>query len=180
MCNLVWLYTTQHMTFKQRRLNVDATSWRCIDVEATLYRRHVSARHYPSPRPSPLPQFARMIASKFKTWKRIFKGTAYIRYSFAFSVQGRQLLWLPGCFSVPEVSSKRKYFLKKEINCSQSIMDCFVEGWGVGGVKQFWQSSHSRDESVNTYTNSKGHDPLPIARQNLNAILNHTFGHFNS
>ena len=26
----------------QRRLNVDATSWRCIDVEATLYRRHVS------------------------------------------------------------------------------------------------------------------------------------------
>ena len=31
------------MTFKQRRLNVDATSWRCIDVEATLYSRHVSA-----------------------------------------------------------------------------------------------------------------------------------------
>ena len=27
----------------QRRLNVDATSWRCIDVEATLYGRHVSA-----------------------------------------------------------------------------------------------------------------------------------------
>ena len=23
----------------QRRLNVDATSWRCIDVEATLYKR---------------------------------------------------------------------------------------------------------------------------------------------
>ena len=28
-----------HLTFIQRRLNVD----RCIDVEATLYRRHVSA-----------------------------------------------------------------------------------------------------------------------------------------
>ena len=26
------------MTFIQRRLNVDATSWRCIDVEATLYK----------------------------------------------------------------------------------------------------------------------------------------------
>ena len=32
-----------HMTLKQRRLNVDATSWRCIDVEPTLYKRHVSA-----------------------------------------------------------------------------------------------------------------------------------------
>ena len=31
------------MTFIQRRLNVNATSWRCIDVEATLYRCHVSA-----------------------------------------------------------------------------------------------------------------------------------------
>ena len=31
------------MTLIQRRLNVDATSGRCIDVEATLYRRHVSA-----------------------------------------------------------------------------------------------------------------------------------------
>ena len=31
------------MTFIQRRFNVDATSWRCINVEATLYRRHVSA-----------------------------------------------------------------------------------------------------------------------------------------
>ena len=31
------------MMFIQRRLNVDATSWRCIDVEATLYRPHVSA-----------------------------------------------------------------------------------------------------------------------------------------
>ena len=34
------------MAFIQRRLNVDATSWRCIDVEATLYRRHVSAGLY--------------------------------------------------------------------------------------------------------------------------------------
>ena len=31
------------MMFIQRRLNVDATSWRCIDVEATLYKRHVPA-----------------------------------------------------------------------------------------------------------------------------------------
>ena len=27
----------------QRRLNVDATSWRCIDVDPTLYKRHVPA-----------------------------------------------------------------------------------------------------------------------------------------
>ena len=27
----------RHMTLIQRRLNVDATSWRCIDVEATFY-----------------------------------------------------------------------------------------------------------------------------------------------
>ena len=32
-----------HMTFIQSRLNVDATSGLCIDVEATLYRRHVAA-----------------------------------------------------------------------------------------------------------------------------------------
>ena len=32
-----------HMTLIQRRLNVDATSWRCIDVEPTLYKRHVPA-----------------------------------------------------------------------------------------------------------------------------------------
>ena len=31
------------MTFIQRRLNVDATSRRCIDVEATLFKRHVLA-----------------------------------------------------------------------------------------------------------------------------------------
>ena len=31
------------MTSIQRRLNVDATSWRCIDVETTLYKRHVPA-----------------------------------------------------------------------------------------------------------------------------------------
>ena len=37
------LHPSGHITFIQRRLNVDATSWRCIDVEATLYRRHVSA-----------------------------------------------------------------------------------------------------------------------------------------
>ena len=32
-----------HMTLIQRRLNVDATSWRYIDVEPTLYKRHVPA-----------------------------------------------------------------------------------------------------------------------------------------
>ena len=37
------IYPSEHMTFIQRRLNIDATSWRCIDVEATLYRSHVPA-----------------------------------------------------------------------------------------------------------------------------------------
>ena len=36
-------FPSWNMTSIQRRLNVDATSWRCIDVEAMLYRRHVSA-----------------------------------------------------------------------------------------------------------------------------------------
>ena len=36
-------YPSWHLTSIQCRLNVDATSWRCIDVEVTLYRRHVSA-----------------------------------------------------------------------------------------------------------------------------------------
>ena len=31
----------EHMMFIQRRLNVDATSWRCIDVGVMLYIRHV-------------------------------------------------------------------------------------------------------------------------------------------
>ena len=39
-----------HMTFIQRCLNVDATSWRCIDVEATLYKRHVPTGHKLNPR----------------------------------------------------------------------------------------------------------------------------------
>ena len=35
------------MTFKQRRINVDATSWRGIDVNAALYNRHVPlGNHY--------------------------------------------------------------------------------------------------------------------------------------
>ena len=34
---------SSHMAFIQRRLNIDATSWRCIDVEATFYKRHVPA-----------------------------------------------------------------------------------------------------------------------------------------
>ena len=32
-----------HMTFIQRRLDVDVTSMRCIDVEATLHKRYVTA-----------------------------------------------------------------------------------------------------------------------------------------
>ena len=34
---------SRHMTSIQRRLNVDATSWCCINVETTLYKRHVPA-----------------------------------------------------------------------------------------------------------------------------------------
>ena len=40
------LFPSGHTTFIQRRLNVGATSWRCIDVETTLYRRHVLAGFY--------------------------------------------------------------------------------------------------------------------------------------
>ena len=44
----VWSEYTQYYSFayppaEQRRINVDATSWRCIDVDATLYTRHVPA-----------------------------------------------------------------------------------------------------------------------------------------
>ena len=35
--------TYGHMTFIQRRTNVDATSRRCIDVDTTLYKRHMPA-----------------------------------------------------------------------------------------------------------------------------------------
>ena len=34
-------YASRHMTFIQRRINVDATSWRCIDVDTTLSQRWV-------------------------------------------------------------------------------------------------------------------------------------------
>ena len=34
------LLPSGHMASIQRHLNVDATSWRCIDIEVTLYRRH--------------------------------------------------------------------------------------------------------------------------------------------
>ena len=37
-----------HMMFIQRRLNVDATSWRCIDIEATLCKHHAPAGHQPA------------------------------------------------------------------------------------------------------------------------------------
>ena len=39
--SMIRILPSGHMTFMQRRLNVDATSQRCIDVVATLYRRHV-------------------------------------------------------------------------------------------------------------------------------------------
>ena len=32
-----------HATLKQRRINVDTTSGRCMDVDATLHKRQVSA-----------------------------------------------------------------------------------------------------------------------------------------
>ena len=32
-----------HLTFIQRRINVDAASWRCIDVNAMLYKGQVPA-----------------------------------------------------------------------------------------------------------------------------------------
>ena len=32
-----------HMTFIQRRINVDTTSWRFISINAKLYKRHVPA-----------------------------------------------------------------------------------------------------------------------------------------
>ena len=37
------LFPSRHMTLIQRRLNVSATSWHCIDVEPTLHKRHVPA-----------------------------------------------------------------------------------------------------------------------------------------
>ena len=38
-----WPQPSGHATLRQRRINVDATSWRCIDVDATLYKRHMPA-----------------------------------------------------------------------------------------------------------------------------------------
>ena len=37
------IHPSGHMTVIQRRMNVDATSWRCLDGNATLYKRHVPA-----------------------------------------------------------------------------------------------------------------------------------------
>ena len=36
---VIMFKSSQHITFMQRRINVDATSWRCIDVDATLSQR---------------------------------------------------------------------------------------------------------------------------------------------
>ena len=43
-------YSSDQVSFGSwvRLYNVVSTSWRCIDVEATLYRRHVSAGHFPN------------------------------------------------------------------------------------------------------------------------------------
>ena len=40
---LFWYHipTSEHMTFIQCRINIDATAWRCKDVNATLYKRWV-------------------------------------------------------------------------------------------------------------------------------------------
>ena len=32
-----------HAALRRRRNNVDTTTWRCIDVDATLYEHHVPA-----------------------------------------------------------------------------------------------------------------------------------------
>ena len=37
---------SRHMKLIQHRLNVDATSWRCIDVEPTLYKRRMPAGYW--------------------------------------------------------------------------------------------------------------------------------------
>ena len=45
MGQLASLLSQRHVTLIQSRLNVDATSWCCIDHEPTLYKRHVPAGH---------------------------------------------------------------------------------------------------------------------------------------
>ena len=40
-CHAILAVPSEHTTLRQRRINVDATSWRCIDVNATLYKRHL-------------------------------------------------------------------------------------------------------------------------------------------
>ena len=33
-------FPSGRITFVQRRINVDVTSWRFVDIDATLHRRH--------------------------------------------------------------------------------------------------------------------------------------------
>ena len=47
---MIEIHPSGHMTLIQRRLNVDATSWRCIDVEPTLYKRYVPAGIFSLPK----------------------------------------------------------------------------------------------------------------------------------
>ena len=42
-CKIIENLSSRHITLIRRRHNVDATSWRCIDIVATLYKRHVPA-----------------------------------------------------------------------------------------------------------------------------------------
>ena len=65
-----------HMTFMQHRLNVDATSWRCIDVEATLYRRHVSAGCTARCKFAQNRINSKSVNNTFKDFKTVNKGAA--------------------------------------------------------------------------------------------------------
>ena len=45
MLNTIYLrQPSRHKTYKQRRSNVDVTTLRHIDVDTTLFRRHLLAR----------------------------------------------------------------------------------------------------------------------------------------
>ena len=74
-----------HMTFIQHRLNVDATSWRCIDVEATLYRRHVPVGTIQFLAVDTLALFRGMwLCQKYFTPPPSEKGSTLKRKEFAF------------------------------------------------------------------------------------------------
>ena len=82
-----------HMTSIQRRLNDDATSWRCIDVETTLYRRHVSAGY---PRLFlRQPSFSMWHAKSLESLKMYITETFFNNYIVHFfSCRPRWLSWI--------------------------------------------------------------------------------------